>query len=849
MSTVTKIIATILSFLQFIFCGISYGEFGEKIPAEKEKTEIVNNIDGQTNMADSIKFANEVKNQAQAKYTDADRSAYEMKNSHLIFTHSLGKKNSATLTDLEGNTYIADSFDTYFIDESGKTYYSSNSSDNGRVNTIRLGEYYYECHVRDFNGKSNLFKVDKAYHLYGDRLYNQSTLFASEATTSLKEFGNIIRIPADSVASFQAKDSSGVSINTTGETATLEYVAFDIKNVGIVGFIIPSDGSTKSVSLHLEDGYYVLKQVANYTAGTGINKNDETGGYALNNVTFGTRIYTDKTHSFEGIQKETYLERNPLAGISVDSSPSGARFLGYDALRGAYTFTMNGTDFTTAYNNPEWQFKAPITITSDGYDRNFYIRMFGVNGCLEAGAILDDTDTLVPLDVEVCKNFQGDGGEPFYSIKDYQYGDSFFPVSVKAGEVLSFTLLNLYQNWGKFPLKQLSSIEFHVSYYHLSTGTTESNCIAPYFVFEKDGWLLPDFRTRSGKMWSEQPQFNSVGILKFVNYTPKALGIIDKKTVLSEYVDAEISSVGQTYSDITQNFISDCGSYEYTLRHVEFPQTDENRTYYEVEINFLRDVNFANFRRDFDIFNFNGRSARFDKTGYLDENNTPVITDVEKTIATKYYTLGSDAPYFSFFDVSKDAEHEIEARFACNFGLIVRDSEIVVGGEKADIPLAFREQSTTDDSEGVLTLDAKKVSFKAGDSIKLTLILLPWGVGYEESDAQVLTVREDSALKPATVTATKGTVKEDKLVPTVIAENNEAVFSITGGRNNIAVRVDGFTKLECPEITMNGEKVELASSNGYDGYSVFYNDDGTYSFSFVYEAKDPDTTYTFEVKQ
>ncbi len=849
MSTVTKIIATILSFLQFIFCGISYGEFGEKIPAEKEKTEIVNNIDGQTNMADSIKFANEVKNQAQAKYTDADRSAYEMKNSHLIFTHSLGKKNSATLTDLEGNTYIADSFDTYFIDESGKTYYSSNSSGKGRVNTIRLGEYYYECHVRDFDGKSNLFKVDKAYHLYGDRLYNQSTLFAAEATTSLKEFGNIIRIPADTVASFQAKDKSGVSINTTGETATLEYVAFDIKNVGIVGFIIPSDGSTKSVSLHLEDGYYVLKQVANYTAGTGINKNDETGGYALNNVTFGTRIYTDKTHSFEGIQKETHLERNPLVGISVDSSPSGARFLGYDALRGAYTFTMNGTDFTTAYNNPEWQFKAPITITSDGYDRNFYIRMFGVNGCLEAGAILDDADTLVPLDVEVCKNFQGDGGEPFYSIKDYQYGDSFFPVSAKAGEVLSFTLLNLYQNWGKFPLKQLSSIEFHVSYYHLSTGTTESNCIAPYFVFEKDGWLLPDFRTRSGNMWPEQPQFNSVGILKFVNYTPKALGIIDKETVLSEYVDAEISSVGQTYSDITQNFISDCGSYEYTLRHVEFPQTDENRTYYGVEINFLRDVNFANFRRDFDIFNFNGRSAKFDKAGYLDENNTPVVTDVEKTIATKYYTLGSDAPYFSFFDVSKDAEHEIEARFACNFGLIVRDSEIVVGGEKADIPLAFREQSSTEDSEGVLTLDTKKVSFKAGDSIKLNLILLPWGVGYEESDAQVLTVREDSALKPATVTATKGTVKEDKLVPTVIADNNEAAFTITGGRNNIAVRVDGFTNLECPEIIMNGEKVALASSNGYDGYSVFYNDDGTYSFSFVYEAKDPDTTYTFEVKQ
>ena len=849
MDSITKFLATVLSFLQFIFCGVSYGDFGEITKEENKKTEIVNNIDGDTNMAQSIKFANEVKNQAQAKYTSPERTAFEFKNSNMILTHSLTKKNSATLTDLDGNVYIADSFDTYFVDADGKTYYSSDSSDMGRVNIIRLGLYYYDCHVRDFDGKSKDFKVDKTYHLYGDRLYNQSTLFACEETTDLKEFGSIIKIPADTVSSFIAKDDGGVYPDTTGETPSLHYVAFDIKNVGVVGFITPCDGSVKNTVLSLEDGYYVLKFIANYTAGTGINKHDETGSSPLNNVTFGTRIYTDKTHSFDGIEKEAYLERNPLSGITVDSSDAGAKFLGYDALRGCYLFTMNGTDFTSAYNKPEWQFKAPITITSDDKDRTFYIRMFGANGCLEAGAILDDKNTLVPVEVEVCKNFQGDGGEPFYSVKDYQYGDSFFPVSINADETLSFTLLNLYQNWGKFPLKQLSSIEFHVSYYHLSTGTTETNCIAPYFVGNKDGWLLPDFRTRSGNMWSEQPQFNSVGILEFVNYTPKALGIFDKKTVLSEYLDAEIVSVGQTYSDITESFVSDCGSYEYTLRHVEFPQTDENRTYYEVEINFLRDVDFANFRRDFDLFNFNGRSAKFDKAGYLDENNTPVVTDVEKTIAKKYYTLGSDSPYFSFFDVSKDAEHEIEARFACNFGLIVRDSEIVVNGEKADIPLAFREQSTTEESEGALTLDAKKVSFKSGDSIKLTLILLPWGVGYEETDAQVLTVREDSGLNPVTVTATKGSVKEDKFVPIVIAENNEAEFSIRGGRNNIAVRVDGFTGLECPDIYMNGEKVNLASSNGYDGYSVYYNDDGTYSFSFVYEAKDPFTEYKFEVKQ
>lgn len=851
MKYLTKTIAFILSSLQLIFCGISYGDYGEISPSAEDKTEIINNIDGDTDLSNTVKLASEIKNRVQAKYTDKDRSSYEIKNSEMILTHSLAKNNSASITDTDGNVYVADSFDTYFISSDGKTYYSSSSSSDIRVNTIRLGEYYYDCRVRDFDFKSNLFKAEKAYHVYSDRIYSQLSLYALEETNELKEFGSVVKIPADTVSAFQIKDKEGTHSDMSYDASTVEYAAFDIKDVGIIGFIIPSDGSTKSVCVSLENGYYIFKQAAAYTEGTGINKYDETGKYSSNRVTFGSRIYTDKTHSFASVEKEAYLERNPLDNIQAKKSNSNAAFLKYDALTGAYTFRMDGTDFTNAYNNPLLQFKAPITITSDECDRTLYIRMFGANGCLEAGALLDSTDTLVPVDVEVCKNFQGDGGEPFYSAKDYQYGDCFFPISIKAEETLSFTLLNLYQNWGNYPLKQLSSIEFHTSYYHLSTGTTESNCIAPYFVFGKDGWLLPDFRTRSGKIWADQPQFNSVGILKFANYTPKAVGLIDKETVFSEYVSSKIDSVGQTYSDITQSYISDCGSYEYTLRHVEFPQTDENRTYYTVEINFLRDVTFANFKRDFDLFYFDGRYVCFNKASYLDENNRSVSVDVGsgKLAKTNYYTLGSEAPYFSFYDVTDKTENQLENNFGCNFALIVRDSEITLGGKSENIPLAFRESSSDSKTSGVLTLDTKKIAFKAGDSIKLTLVLLPWGNGTEENDSQVLSVREDSALKPVTVKASVGTVKEDKLVPTVRCENNTAAFSVKGGKNNIAIRVDGFTELNCPEIYMNGKKLNLSSSNGYDGYSVFYNSDGTYGFSFVYEASNPDTEYNFEIKQ
>lgn len=848
-----KMFAVIIAFLQTLIFNVSYGDYVEPQKTPDTPTQIINDINGDTTLADSVKFASEVDDVAQAYYPDAERSAFRMENADMLLTHSLTtKKKNATLTNKDGAVYVADSFDTYYI-AGGKKHYSSSSKDDGRINAIRIGEYYTEVHVRDLDFKSKDFKVDKAYHLYGDRVYSELSLFACEATTALEEFGSEIKIAKSSVDAIQFADKNGVSADLTKlDSASVQYVAFDIKDAGVVGFIVPADGSTKALYVEDDGDNYTVRQVANYTEGTGINKNDESGGYALNCVTFGFRIYNDTTHNFDGVAKQAYLERNPLEGITVNGGNAEGKYIGYEALRGTYTFAMKGVDFNYGYQNPDVHFALPFSITCDENDRDIFIRTNGSNGCLEAGAILDSNGVLVPIPVQVDKNFCGDGGEPFYSVKDYQYGDCFFPLSLKAGETYDMTVLNLYQNWGHAPLKQLSGIEFHVSYYHLSTGTTESNCIAPYYVYDKEGFYLPDFRTRSGIMWSEQPQFNSVGILKFVNYNKKALGIFDAGQVYGEYKNARIDSVGLNYSDITTDFVSDCGSYTYTLRHVEFPQTDENRTYYEVDINFNREVTFKNFKRDFDLFYFDGRFVNFNKLGYLDADNNCTVAQVG-TGNDIYYTLGNEAPYFSFFDVTEDTMHQVDARFGCNFGLVVKDSEIMMGGEKQDIALAVHDDSTKDLTVGCLTLDAEEITFMPGDSIKLSLVLLPWGQGTEKTDDQVRAVREDSALKPVTVTAVTGTVEEDAFVPTVRAENGVAEVTVKGGRNYNVIRFNGYEKLECPEIYFkNGDswdKASVASVNGYDGYTVHYNEDGTYGFSFTYMTDSPDTVHSFRIVQ
>ena len=839
-----KILAAVLAFFQLLFTGVSYGEWGD-VPAEPaQPVEPVRSIVGDCNLSESVLYADALGNTVQAAYTTPDRTAFCVRNTQVRLTHGLTKTTlTAGLTDADGHAYLADTFDAFCVDGSG-THRVQPFEDMARINVTRFGLYYDECHVRDLAFAGSPFVLDKTFHMYGDRLYWQNTLYALEATTDLTAFGSEIRIPKDRVLSMQIRDADGAHADAGSFDAdSVQYAAFDLKDVGVIGFLVSENGGR--VTIETDGGDYLLRQYAPYTAGTGVNKYDETGGYALNYVTFGCRIYTDPAHAFDGVDRASALERTPCR-ITVTGSNTGKHSVVWEPLRGSYGVRMYGTDFNSAWKSPDWRERVDLTAESAD-DREIWIRGAGDNGCLEAAAVLDDNGTLAHLPVQVSKNFCGDFGEVprYYTAKDYAYGDSFSPLVLHAGEPLRCTLLHLYQNWGKTPLKQLSSIEFHTSYFHLSTGVTESNCIAPYFVGNKDGWLLPDFRGRSGTMWLEQPQFNSVGVLDFMQY--RCAG----KELYSEFEDCTIDSAALSYADVTSRYVSDCGSYTYSLRHLEFPQTDENRTCYTVQVQFKREITFRDFRKDFDLFYFDGRAVTYDKLGYLDADNEPTVAAVRR--GTHYYPLGDDAPYFSFFSVTPEAQHNLDEHFGCAFGLIVRDCTVTQNGQESDLRPLFRQSATKKRTVGVLTLDTRRVTFRPGDTITLDLILLPWGTGREETDENVRAVREDAALHPATAAAATGTVTQDVWLPRVYAADNTAEFTVSGGRNNIAVRVDGFTKAGRPQVQRKTgdawETVDLSSDCGYDGYSAFYNKDGTYGYAFVFEAsQENDATFRVQVQ-
>ncbi len=857
---IKKWFAALVACIMAIFSTVQLGEIKKPAAPEPPEANIVNDIANDSNLSPSVLLASKLKNKPNAVFTDAERSGYLMRNGEMSFYHDLSTATKfGNLKNAEGVSYFGGTFDAYYTDLDGHTYYASKSNDKGRPNTIRLGEYYYESHIRDMRFEKSskaLFWIDKTYHIYSDRLYQELVLVASEANKKLGSFGAETLIPVSSVNTLQIKDKNGIKNTLDGiDNASVEYVAFDIKDAGVAGFIIPSDGSTAYTSVSKSGDNYVVTQAANFIPGTGVNKNDETGGYALNDVRFGSRIYNDMTHSFAGIDKAAELERNPLTGITVRGGNANGVYLGYEYLRGSYKFAMDGTDFTNAYQNePDKHYACPISIVNDASDRDIFIRMNGRSGGLEAAALLDSSNRTAAMDVQVGKNFQGDGGEPFYSVKDYLYGDSIFPLALKAGTTTDFTLLNLYQNWGKFPLKQISSIEFHVSYYHLSTGVTECNCIAPYYVSGKDGWVLPDFRGRSGNIWKDQPQFNSTGKLYFAKYRSS---FISKNETLGEYTGSKIRSQGLAYVDMDYYYTSDCGSYDYTLRHFEHPSTDENRTFYGVDITFNRDMSFSNFMKDFSLFSYDSRGLVYEKSEYLNEKNQPAVKSNKNGLlpSTEYFVLGKDAPYYGYLDMSEKNYEEANRGFGSNFGLLVRDSDITVGGKKYDGNFVFRNVWDGELNIGSLTLNEKQISFKAGDTINLELVLVPWGKPTDDQTGTMEKIRVDSALQPQTVTSVEtGTFVEDDFLAAVKCEDGIAEFTVQGGRNNQAVRVNGFESNVNPDIYIleNGiwQKYEVASGNGYDGCSIFYDElSGLYDFSFVYETADPDTEYTFRLVQ
>lgn len=738
------------------------------------------------------------------------------------------------------------------------------------VNTTKLGLYYYQVNVRNLNFGENLY-LDKTFHVYSDRLYQQYRLINSGSVAkTVNDFGFEIKLNKASVAKFEIFDGTNktVSMNTSASGNgiafdSFRYAAFDISGVGVVAIINATDSARLTIN-YVNDGtneYYVVRQIV--SAGGTV----AAGGI----VELGSRLYTDSSHTFDGVAEANRQEENPFTAREITVSGDGASFVGYNKVTGYYEFTIEGTDFITAYNNPDKKYIEKITLNvSEDRDVYFYIHS---QNLLEGAALVDDNDLLLPIGVQVSKNFGHEKEEPVYDPTDSVYGDTIFPVSATKGKAISFSVINVYQNWGKYPLKQLSSVSYYVSYYHLSTGVRETNCIAPYFGTsvnkeEKGSWILPDFRGASGDKQSyvgssgnvetDLIQTNSVGTLYGVS---NGKDLSASNADLGIYQSSDIKSAGLTHVDLVYSYISKDGKYRYTYRHVEMPQEDESRTYYTVEIEFIDAITLK--YNEFSIFSFDGRSTTtYANAAYLDENGVhkEVNAYIKNLITSsgKKYSLHKGGSYFTYYNCTATDESEERG----NFGLIVKNYAITQNGKSSSLGLAFYDSVIKKGSitlnRGSLTLDGSLSGekFYAGDKITVSAILLPYGT--QNNCDNVKKVYEDSVTNAIKLTASVGTTVNDEFIPTVTANNNMAIFAVSGGvasssQQNVyyTIKVKGISSLGVLKVEKRNaagewQTVELSSADGFDGYDVNY-ENGKFDYSFVIEKTTADTEYRVSV--
>ncbi len=716
----------------------------------------------------------------------------------------------------------------------------------------------------------------RIFHTYSDKLHHVLQVAATEDTHNIAAIGLKTTVATDKVDKLIIKDSRGFhNCLDCVDWASAEYVGFDIKEAGIFGYILPADTTSGSLMVTRESDEYVIIQSrtpenktvlagngwpkdasthicseANLNGKKGIKKTRTVSGND-NDFFMGQRIYTDECHSFDKFIIEAEIERNPLTDkdILVNASKSDeGEFKGYDALRGSYEFHIMGSDFNKAYYQaPNEKPALNFTVRGNAYDRNIYILAATEAGGLECSALLDENQLMMPIPIEVAKNFCGDGEENIYMRLDTSYGEAIFPILIGKDDEQELTVLHLYQNWGRFPLKQLSSIQYHAPYYHLSTGVTETNCIVPWRHTKNDRIqnILPDHRPMSAPMWSSQPQHTSGGTHTFLHY------LNEKGDVLrEEVVKQTVNAYGPTYAELEMQHISFDGKIKVSYTHAEMPQTDENRAYYLMTYEFLDDIDFKDFKNEWDFYNMgkNTHLSDYHKIGYLDEKNIPTVINAEYFSPTKIVTLGSICPYFSFFDMTNP---EVENLDYVNLSFLVRNAEFTIGGKEASPRFALRMSGR----RLYLTLDLGNVSFKKGDRITINAIIMPWGSqesDYSDKlfapDINVRRVRENSLLSPIKISAGEDTEEvESFFLPTVKSTNKKsAEFTLSGGENNFAIRVGGFESLAIPMVYEyigdKWERYEISSENtpdkngfahSYDGYNVFYDGDGTYSYSFI----------------
>jgi len=547
------------------------------------------------------------------------------------------------------------------------------------------------------------------------------------------------------------------------------------------------------------------------------------------NRTLACKPFENKTKQSFSIP--LFGEEPPLAQDAFDTLLGEVPFR-YNHRKGHYVVGTHtsGSFQKEIYETPNRYETAIFSLTNDSVRRKIYIcheSAWGP-GIVEGGVVLDQQGQVLPITVQVSKNFAGEKEEKFYNPQDTPFSETFFPLYLEPGETLTLSSLHLYQNWGRHMTKHWSSLGAWMDYFHSSTGVTETTCYVPFKFAGLAGVSIADFRAMSQEcFWSGQPQHDNLAGHSFLSF-------YDGKTWQHLVYEGTIyRSTGPNWFDIQLNYLSADGSIRVQVDTWETPQADELRSFFRARYEVLKPLSIHDARANFRFLEITSAIQHLRFTRFAANGVSKLKLDpAQAPFPVKGHSLPAQNAYLALFG-------DLEKRRGSN-AVIIRE----FSGPDNMTPAAsvqwgpYRGRLRHDRAPNtrlLLVPDTDSLTLSPGDVFKIDGYWLPYGP-LESADTASRELPQFGQGLPTVTEVTQGQLVS--ALPTVVkAKDDQAEFTLKGGKDLIPVIVRGLTTWEYPRLwKKEAEQWRLLSharNTAHDGYQVFCEEGGSFGAVFL----------------
>lgn len=554
--------------------------------------------------------------------------------------------------------------------------------------------------------------------------------------------------------------------------------------------------------------------------------------------------------SFEEGSKQNFTfalfgEEEPLSNEFFNTL-EGKVPLHYNYRKGFYEIgTVTSSSFQKQfYDFPNRYETAAFSLTNDDKPRKIYIGHTSVEGgaIVEGGAVLDARGHPMPLVIQVSKNFGGEKEEKFYNPDDTAFSETFFPLYLEAGEEVALTSLHLYQNWGRHMTKHWSSLGAWMDYFHSSTGVTETTCYVPFKFAGIGGVAIADFRAMSQEtFWTGQPQHDNLAGHSFLSFYDGEVWQHAK------YESTIYRSTGPNWYDIQMNYLSADSSIRISADIWETPQVDELRSFFHVTYEVLKPITIEDAQANFRFLTITSRIQNLKFTGFAANGSESMEIDYTKSpFPVKGQKLPGENAFLAVFgdSVRERGSNAIVIRSFKGPQGIGPAVSLQTGPYKGRFVM-----DREDDTRLLLVPDREKLVLNPGDQFEINGFWLPYGTR-DDAETPMREAELYGKDSPKVTSCRKGTVISDLPVK-IKAENNQAEFTLKGGKNLLPVVITGLSDWRFPRIWKKEGKhwnlLSHARNSEFDGYQVFSEDGGTFGAVFLVYSDETEQTLKVSV--